>query len=95
MLLMTLSSSFYTPNASGVVVAPVTELPDPTRRHAMAVVAHGTVDSERAVLVRNSWGPGWGVAGHAWLLEPFLTPRIMRVAMLLEELNVYPDRSAA
>lgn len=33
--------------------------------HAVAIVGY---DDERgAMLIRNSWGPGWGYRGHAWL----------------------------
>jgi hypothetical protein len=95
LILMTLSASFYAPDPLGVVVAPSTELPDPTRRHAVVAVAHGTAPSGRLVMVRNSWGPGWGADGYAWLPETFLTPRLIRVAVLLEEINVHPDQAAA
>jgi hypothetical protein len=95
LLLMTLSHSFYAPDESGIVIAPVGELPDPTRRHAMVAVAHGSTATGRVVMVRNSWGQGWGSNGHAWLTEMFVTPRIIRVAVLLEEINVHPNHVAA
>jgi hypothetical protein len=79
----------------GVVVAPVGEGPDPHRRHAVVAVAHGTVGNQPAVLVRNSWGFGWGIEGHAWLPETFLTPRLIRVAVLTEDVDVLANRTAA
>jgi hypothetical protein len=88
LVLMTLSDSFYTPNAAGLVAAPAAERPDPTRRHAIIAVAHGTLASERVVLLRNSWGVRWGLNGHAWLRESFLAPRLIRVAKLTGSADV-------
>lgn len=88
LITMCLSDSFYSPDRDGVVRASSGELPDPARRHAMCAVAHGTVGSERAILVRNSWGARWGLAGHAWLIEPFLIPRLTCVAQLTKDINV-------
>lgn len=69
LVLMMLSDAFYSPDSAGVVIAPINEAPDPLRRHAVVAVAYGTLNSERAVMVRNSWGPGWGLHGHAWITE--------------------------
>lgn len=87
-VLMMISDAFYLPNAEGIVRAPSGERPDPTRRHAVVAVGHGEVDGVRAILVRNSWGPDWGFAGHGWLTEPFIAPRLTRVALLTEEVDV-------
>jgi len=87
-LLMMISDAFYTPNIEGVVSAPAGEGPDPERRHAVVAVAHGWVGPERAVLIRNSWGPDWGLDGHAWLPATFIIPRLTRVALLTEEVHV-------
>lgn len=76
-----LSDSFYWP-VDGRVQAPNSEQPDPTRRHAVIAVGHGILDGEVAILVRNSWGPDWGDSGHAWLSEPFLSPRIRRLTLI-------------
>jgi len=95
LLLMMLSDAFYVPDLRGVVVAPMGEGPDPQRRHAVVAVAHGIVSNERAVLVRNSWGSDWGIRGHAWLSEVFLTPRLIRVVLLTENVDVFAHRTAA
>lgn len=87
-LLMTLSRAFYNPNAQAVVHPAHGEMPEPARRHAVVGVGHGAVDGERAILVRNSWGLKWGRAGHAWLTESFVTPRLFAAALLLEEADV-------
>lgn len=82
MLLMMLSPSFYTPDPHGVVVPAPDEAPQSAVRHAVIGVASGQVDGDAAILVRNSWGAGWGVDGHAWLTEAFVTPRLFALAIL-------------
>lgn len=89
-----LSASFFRPSPQGVVKAPAGELPDPAMVHAMVALASGRVDGEPAILVRNSWGPGWGAEGHAWLTDMFLGPRIAAMACLTENCDV-SGRSAA
>jgi hypothetical protein len=95
MVLLTLSRSFYSPSAQAVVDPANGEAPEPERRHAVVAVGHGTANGQRAVLVRNSWGPRWGEAGHAWLTERFLGPRIFATATLMEEVDVSPRSVAA
>ena len=95
LVLMTLSDAFYLPNSEGVVIAPPGEGPDPRRRHAVVAVGHGVIAGERAILVRNSWGADWGLAGHAWLAETYFAPRLTRVALLTEEVRVSGTHLAA
>ena len=94
-MLMMLSDAFYMPDALGVVRAAAGEGPDPARRHAVIAVGYSMVDGARAVLIRNSWGAGWGLDGHAWLPEPFIAPRLTRLALLTEEVNVSAQNLAA
>lgn len=94
-VIMSLSDSFYAPDDRGVVVAPPDERPDPKRRHAVVAVGHGAVDGEKAVLIRNSWGAAWGLKGHAWLPHAYFAPRLLRISVLKEEVNVLTNRTAA
>ena len=94
-LLLMLSRSFYIPAAGGVIAPEPGEAPEPARRHAVVAVGHGMVGGERAILVRNSWGSGWGVAGHGWLTESFVEPRLFAAALLAEDVDVSASPLAA
>ncbi|KRB86951.1 peptidase C1 [Sphingomonas sp. Root710] len=87
-LLLMLSRCFFEPSGDGVVDPPIGEHPEPARRHAVIACGHGTVDGCPALLVRNSWGPRWGLGGCAWLTESFLKPRLFAAATLLEDIDV-------
>jgi hypothetical protein len=94
-ILLMLSRAFYQPNSRGVVDPADGEIPEPERRHAVVAVGHGTVDGQRAILIRNSWGPRWGDAGRGWLTERFIEPRLYAAATLLEEVDVSAHSAAA
>jgi hypothetical protein len=87
LMLMRLSRSFDWVKADGIVDPSPTEQPEYLRRHAVIAVGHGEVLGQRAVLVRNSWGGGWGLGGYGWLTENFLRPRVFRLAILKEDLS--------
>jgi hypothetical protein len=95
LMLTMLSRSFFQPRGDGVVDPANDELPEPAQRHAVVAVGHGTVDGIPAILIRNSWGPGWGLEGHAWLTERFLAPRLFATANLTEEVDVSSHTAAA
>jgi hypothetical protein len=88
LVLLMLSSSFDLAGPDGIVQTPAAEAPDRTRRHAMIAVGHGTFNGAPAILVRNSWGDDWGQAGHGWLPEAYLAPRLTAVALLMENIDV-------
>jgi len=64
-----------------------TEPPDPDRRHAVVAVGHGNNGVGRLVMIRNSWGPMWGIGGYAWLSEDYLAPRLYGLAEMREDLT--------
>jgi hypothetical protein len=93
--LIYLSASFYRPGMDGLIDEPTGEIPDVNLRHAVIAVGHGTTASYRAILIRNSWGNGWGVEGYGWLTEAFLKPRLYQLAILKEDLSVSAHSAAA
>jgi C1A family cysteine protease len=89
--LMRLSNSFFRINADGIVDEAPGDRPDLNIRHAVVSVGHGELKRERVVLIRNSWGAGWGAHGYGWVTEKFLRPRVFRLAILKEDLSVSPN----
>lgn len=49
---------------------------DRQRGHAVVAVGHGRLGDEELILLRNSWGAGWGHNGHAWVRETYLVKRL-------------------
>jgi Papain family cysteine protease len=94
-VLLMLSRTFYRRNPQGVVDPAADEQPEPDRRHSVVAVGHGIVDGQRAILVRNSWGPTWGDCGYGWLTERFVDRQIYATAILLEEVDVSARSAAA
>jgi len=74
---LTISSSFFRPSREGVITGTLTE--PPVNSHAVVAVGYGTNRQSHAVLVRNSWGDGWGLKGHAWITEEYLRPRMLKI----------------
>jgi hypothetical protein len=77
---ITISAAFYTPDTQGLVDSG--EALDPNLRHAVVAVATGARGKERILLVRNSWGGGWGLSGYAWLTETYVGPRLIALVTL-------------
>ncbi|MGE4341008.1 MAG: C1 family peptidase [Pigmentiphaga sp.] len=93
-VLMMLSRAFYQPAHLSIINPASDEQPEPAQRHAVIAAGHGAIDGQRAILVRNSWGPEWGDAGYGWLTERFLGPRLYAAATLLEEIDVSAHSAA-
>jgi hypothetical protein len=94
-VLMRLSASFFRASADGIIDEAPGEKPDLHLRHAVIALGHGTRGSDRVVLVRNSWGPRWGLQGCAWITEKFLNARIFSLGHLMEDLSVSASPAAA
>jgi Papain family cysteine protease len=94
LMLLTLSRAFDLVDQSGIVDQLPGDEPDLNRRHAVIAVGHGLLRADRAILVRNSWGEDWGNGGYAWLTEAYLKPRIFRIGILTEDVDV-PTRAVA
>lgn len=96
LMLLKLSNSFFTVGKEGVVDEAPGEVPDVHCRHAVVAVGYGkSLTHQKAILIRNSWGDGWGDQGYAWLTERFVKPRAFRLAFLKEEIDVSTNSASA
>ncbi len=79
---LVITDAFYRPDNEGRV-ADVS--PDIERGgHAVLAVGHG-VDPRGAasLLIRNSWGTGWGLGGYAWLSSGYVHRQLHETAVLI------------
>ncbi len=73
-----ISPSFYSPAGfvgPEAIMADDRAPIDPALVHAVVLAGHGDLQGIPQFLVRNSWGLGWGRAGHAWFPETYLASR--------------------
>jgi hypothetical protein len=94
-VLLRLSFSFDWVQPDGIVDEAVGEQPDLNRRHAVIAVGHGELKGQRVIIIRNSWGDGWGASGYGFLTEKYLLPRVFQLAILKEDLSVSARSAAA
>lgn len=80
LLTMRISAGFCAPDPDTVIDG------DPAEPaigvHALVAVGHGIRAGARFILIRNSWGSGWGANGYGWLAEDYLTPRLCAAAVM-------------
>lgn len=78
---LVITEAFLRPDPSGVIDDGAA--PKDRGGHAVLAVGHGTTDEgEDAVLIRNSWGPTWGLQGHAWLPRPYIQRQLHETAVV-------------
>jgi hypothetical protein len=82
---MTISKSFFRPGTKGVIDA--NEPLEPHRRHAVIGLGFGRHNTNRVLLIRNSWGDLWGDGGYGWLSEQYLTNRLLVYAELTKDMT--------
>ncbi|TYP80218.1 papain like protease [Maritimibacter alkaliphilus HTCC2654] len=87
-VLSVLTRSFFNPPSDGVIDQITGDEVFPTPRHAVIAVGYGKAATKRVILVRNSWGPTWGLSGYAWLTEDFLAKHMYALAILTDECDV-------
>ena len=77
---MLITDRFYVPDSDGRVLLDPTD----TARggHAILAVGHGTDATAQYLLVRNSWGPAWGLNGHAWLRQDYVRTYLHQTATI-------------
>ncbi|MCO6364375.1 peptidase C1 [Paracoccus sp. 08] len=93
-VLSTLTRRFFQPPNDGVVMHDDQDRVFPAPRHAIVAVGYGEFGGQKVILIRNSWGPSWGMAGHIWLTEDYLRRHMYGLALLKEACDV-PDRTVA
>jgi hypothetical protein len=93
-ILSTLTRQFFHPPHDAVVVHDDRDQVYPAPRHAVVAVGYGDHLGQPVILIRNSWGATWGMAGHIWLAEDYLRRHMYGLALLKEACNV-PHRAGA
>ncbi len=82
-LLIELTHEFENPDLDGEIAVPIitSALGD---YHGVVVVGAATSADglTRRLLVRNSWGPGWGAGGYGWIPIDYLTAFAVQAAVL-------------
>ncbi|MBS1563764.1 MAG: peptidase, partial [Bacteroidetes bacterium] len=68
----TVYQSFMTPQVASTGIMPMPAASEKVLG-GHAVMAVGYSDAKQAVLVRNSWGTGWGIKGYFWMPYAYIT----------------------
>lgn len=78
---LVITDAFYRPDALGRVPD---QNPDTERGgHAVLAIGHGVgIGGTPALLIRNSWGEGWGLGGYAWLSRTYVDRQLHETAVL-------------
>ena len=70
-LIVEITTEFEQAAPDGVIEVPPLTAPQGAY-HAVLVVGARTYEASRVLLVRNSWGSGWGADGYGWLPTDYL-----------------------
>lgn len=94
-VLSVLTTTFFSPPVDGVIEHFDNDDVFPTPRHALVAVGYGEAPQGRVVLLRNSWGPTWGLRGYGWVTESFLNRHMYDLAILEDDHDVSQHSAAA
>jgi len=71
-LILEITDEFENAGADGTIAAPPITAPAGDYHAVLAVGAATEPVHGRRLLIRNSWGQGWGAGGYGWLPLPYL-----------------------
>lgn len=82
-IVLEITSEFENPDADGEIALPALSAPV-NDYHAVAAVgaATNTDGDNRRLLIRNSWGSGWGAGGYGWLPYDYLVAFAVQAAAI-------------
>jgi hypothetical protein len=80
-IVLEITSEFENPSAGGEIDVPALSSPV-NDYHAVTAVGAATnaAGDSRRLLIRNSWGPGWGFGGYGWLPYDYLVAFAVQAA---------------
>ncbi len=82
-VVLEITSEFENPSVSGEIDVPSLSAPV-NDYHAVTAVGAATnaAGDSRRLLIRNSWGPGWGVGCYGWLPYDYLVAFAVQAAAI-------------
>lgn len=82
-IVLEITIEFENPDADGEIALPTLSAPVNDYHAVTAVGAATNADGDiRRLLIRNSWGPGWGAGGYGWLPYDYLVAFAVQAAAI-------------
>lgn len=83
MVVIELTHEFENPTAQGEIALPALTAPVGDYHAVLAVgVATNAGGTSRCLLIRNTWGSGWGAGGYGWLPLDYLVAFAVQAALI-------------